>query len=209
MITVVDYGCGNLFSISHALSRVGAGHAIVDDPAVIGEASKILLPGVGAFGDAMRQLADRKLVDPIMAAVANGAQLLGVCVGMQMLMTHSEEFGSYDGLGLIEGSVRRLPAGTAKNIRQGLTRIPNVGWRRLGPVAPEDPLLSGAGGEMVYFLHSFAAIPESSDAVAATIHINGVDCVASVRSGRIAGVQFHPEKSGDAGLNILRRFAGS
>lgn len=204
MIVVVDYGRGNLFSLGQALRHLGLDHRISDRPEELETASRILFPGVGAFGDAMQGLRDRGLVEPLRAAAASGTPILGICVGCQLLLTRGEEFGEHDGLGLIEGTVRRLPEAQPGD-PDGL-RIPNVGWRRLD-VQPAVPVLAGVGpDDWMYFVHSYAPMVDDPADVAATIRVNGQDVPVAVRRDNIVGVQFHPEKSGPAGLRLLARF---
>lgn len=202
MIAVVDYGRGNLYSIAQALSHLGEPHEITADPARVAAADRILLPGVGAFGDAMAALTQRGLVEPLRRAAGNGVPLLGICLGMQMLVDESEEFGRHQGLGLIAGAVRRLPEGEGPDAH----RLPNVGWRTLEPRA-DDGLLAGLPGKaMVYFVHSYAPRLADPAHVAATILFNGEHVPVIIRRGSILGFQFHPEKSGEIGLELIRRF---
>lgn len=201
MIAVVDYGRGNLYSLSHALSHLGVEYIVSEKPDDIHAASAIVLPGVGAFGDAMDALDARDLATPLRDAVARGVPLLGICLGMQILATASEEFGMRDGLGVIAGSVRALPEPTTDHG----TRIPNVGWRRLA-FQREDTLVRGLKpGVMTYFVHSYGFVPKG-DAIVATSGVNGLAVPAIVRRKHVVGCQFHPEKSGPVGLAILRNF---
>jgi len=143
------------------------------------------------------------LIEPLREVARRGTPLLGICLGMQMLVDRSEEFGPHEGLGLIPGTVKRLPEGDEDS---NAVRIPNVGWRPLRPV-PGDPFLGDlATGAMMYFVHSYAPVVEDAAHVAATIEVNGVDVAAVIRRGNVVGCQFHPEKSGPAGLDLLRRF---
>lgn len=197
MITIVDYGRGNIFSITQALSHLGAEHIVTDDPQRISEASKIILPGVGAFGDAMAQLDRQQVLAALHHAAGKNAAILGICLGMQLFATTSEEFGTHAGLNLIPGTVRHLPAGSD-------IRIPNVGWRQLESVGP-----GGAGiptDTQMYFVHSYGFFPEDTAHVAAIIEVNGQNIPAIVRKDRLVGCQFHPEKSGSSGLRLLRWF---
>jgi len=201
VIAVVDYGRGNLFSLSHALSHIGVDHIVSDAPDDIHKAEAIVLPGVGAFGDAMDALEARQLVAPLRDAVARGVPLLGICLGMQILASASEEFGARGGLGVVPGSVRALPESSGEN---GM-RIPNVGWRKLS-VRREDLLTQGlSSGVMAYFVHSYGFFSEG-DTIIATSHVNGLAVPAIVRRRQVVGCQFHPEKSGPVGLAILRNF---
>ena len=201
MIAVVDYGRGNLYSLSHALSHIGVEHIVSDKPGDIDAAPTIVLPGVGAFADAMDALEARHLTTPLKRAVTRGVPLLGICLGMQILAAAIEEFGDCRGLGVIPGVVRALPepAGTHD------MRIPNVGWRRL-TLRREDPLLRGLErGVVTYFVHSYGFFSED-DAVIATSDVNGLAVPAIVRWQHVVGCQFHPEKSGPVGLEMLRNF---
>ena len=204
MIVVVDYGRGNLFSLSQALHHVGAEFEVTCDARSIESADKIILPGVGAFGDCMNGLKSRDLVGPLLAAVGRGIPLLGICVGCQILLEAGEEFGHQIGLGLIPGTVRRLP--DPRKDDDDAIRIPNVGWRQL-TIVKVGPLFAGVNeGTMMYFVHSFAPVPARQQDVAASIEVNGRQTAIAIQSGHTYGVQFHPEKSGVAGLALLRRF---
>lgn len=202
MIIVVDYGRGNLYSIAQALSVLGAAHRITADAADVASASRIVLPGVGAFGDAMAALDRAGLVAPLRASAEAGTPILGICLGMQLLADESSEFGSHRGLGLIPGTVNRLP--------EGEMRIPNVGWRRL---EWRDPAAEAAAGQaadsMVYFVHSFAFAPADPNHVVAHTRFNGATPAAIVRRGAVVGMQFHPEKSADGGLALIEWFLSS
>ena len=202
-VTVVDYGRGNLYSIGQALRHLGATPDLSDDPATVAAADLIILPGVGAFGDAMDQLRRRDLVRPLQDAAARGTPILGICLGMQMFATLSEEYGRHEGLGLVPGTVRRMPDAPEG---PGTVRIPNVGWRRLDP-RPDGSLAgSGLADEVVYFVHSYALWPDDLTHIEATTDVNGVAVPAAVRCGSVLGWQFHPEKSGPAGLALLGWF---
>lgn len=207
MTLVIDYGRGNLFSLGEALRHVEADYEISGDPAKIEAATRIILPGVGAFGDAMQALGERGLVAPLKQAAERGIPILGICVGCQLLLDASEEFGPHQGLGLIPGTVARLPAPTAGD--PDMIRIPNVGWRRLD-VRPGQPVLSALPAEpWVYFVHSFAPMVSNADHIAATIEVNGMAIPAAIRKGAMLGFQFHPEKSGPTGLKLLHEFVAS
>ncbi len=201
MIAVVDYGRGNLYSLSHALSHIDVEHVVSERPEDIHAAAAIVLPGVGAFADAMDALAARDLVLPLRDAAARGVPLLGICLGMQILAATSEEFGARNGLGIIPGSVRALP----EPGRQGGIRIPNMGWRKLS-LCREDSLCHGLSeGVMTYFVHSYGFFSEA-DSIVATSDVNGLAVPAIVRRGHVVGCQFHPEKSGPVGLKMLQNF---
>ena len=201
MITVVDYGRGNLFSTGQALRHLGAAYEITADADAVERAERIILPGVGAFGDCMEGLRSRGLIEPLKRAATRGAPMLGICVGAQVMLEAGEEFGRHDGLGLVTGTVRRLPEG---NGGPDAIRIPNVGWRAL---RTRGAFFDGTpDGAMVYFVHSYAPFVVRDDEVAATIAVNGVDVPVAFRRGNIVGFQFHPEKSGPVGLGLIERF---
>ena len=204
MIVIVDYGRGNLFSIGQALRQLGVEYRISGKPEDLSAADRILFPGVGAFGDAMRGLHDRGLVNPLREAARSGKPFLGICVGCQLLLTKGEEFGTHEGLGLIPGTVSRLPPSRPGDPEA--IRISNVGWRRLD-VRQDTPILGQlAPKDWMYFVHSFAPMVDDRTDVEATIAINGHDIPVAIRRDNIMGVQFHPEKSGPAGLRLLAHF---
>jgi len=195
MLTMVDMDVGNLQSVSEAFRRVGAAVEITDTPAGIDAASVLILPGVGAFGDAMEQLRAKGLVEPIRThALGRRRPLRGICLGMQLLADESEEHGLYPGLGLIRGRVLRL------HPSQPGFRVPNMGWcdvadsRRRGWLRPGDAL---------YFAHSYHLACSDRDDIVATIEYSGSPVTVAVERNNIIGVQFHPEKSQGAGLNLL------
>jgi glutamine amidotransferase len=205
---VVDYGRGNLFSVGRALEHCGAEVEITDAPARIIEAERLVLPGVGAFGDAMEELQKRGLVEPIMEFAASGRPFLGICVGMQLMFDSSDEFGVHDGLGMIPGRVRTVP-------RHGVDgkshKVPHIGWSELGPAAVRKSwygtILDGLPAPaFCYFVHSFTAEPGDEAHRLADCHYNGQRLAATVRRDNLWGCQFHPEKSGEIGLHILRNF---
>ncbi len=203
MIAIVDYGRGNLFSIERAMAVVGGDCRITCEPRELAAATAIILPGVGAFGDAMAGLRQRDLIAPLCDAAGSGTPLLGICLGMQLLFDGSTEFGSHEGLGLIPGRVARLPAADAAT---GGQRIPNVGWRRLGR-RDGSALLSSCGADaMFYFVHSYVPEPASDGDVIGSLDFNGRKVAVLVERGRVFGCQFHPEKSGPEGLKLLREF---
>lgn len=201
MITVVDYGRGNLFSTGQALRHLNVPYEITADAGAIARADRIVLPGVGAFGDCMAGLCARNLIEPLKGAAARGVPMLGICVGAQVMLDAGEEFGRHDGLGLVAGTVRRLPEG---NGGPDAIRIPNVGWRVLrtrGAFFADTP-----DGAMVYFVHSYAPFVARDAEIAATIAVNGRDVPVAFRRDNIVGFQFHPEKSGPVGLGLIERF---
>ena len=199
MIAIVDYGVGNLFSLKSSLAAVGAEAVVSGDPAVLASADKLLLPGVGAFGDAADKLRATGLDQVVIRQAQAGKPLLGICLGMQLLFDRGYEFGIHDGLGLIPGMVRPI----ADVIPAGL-KIPHIGWNGLH-LTGNDPLFSNIReGDCVYFVHSFYA--DCDDEFISATAEYGAPLTASVRSGNVFGCQFHPEKSGSVGLKILRAF---
>lgn len=207
-VVVIDYGLGNLFSVVRALKAVGAEAEITASPETIRRAERLILPGVGAFGEGMQRLRSGGLIDPLRQAAQSGRPLLGICLGMQLLFNESEEFGLHKGLGFIEGRVARLRETDPAERR---VKIPHVGWSELNPVLPGErwgsTILRGlAPGEMAYFVHSFAAYPAHEAASIAQVRYGGHDYCAAVQRENIMGCQFHPEKSGAIGLQILRNF---
>lgn len=206
-VTVVDYGIGNLLSVRRAFEQVGAEVALSGDPREVERAERLIIPGVGAFGDCVGELRRRALVEPVVAAMRSGRPCLGICVGMQMLLDGSEEFGAHDGLGVIPGRV----AAIARNGADGSAhKVPFVGWANLRRPAAADwkgTILDGLDGEAgVYFVHSFAAHPRDPSRRLADYDYDGLGVCAAVRSGAVYGCQFHPEKSGPVGLRIIANF---
>lgn len=201
VIAIIDYGLGNVRSIANALEKVGAQPELTRNRASILAADGVVLPGVGAFSQGMENLHRYDLCDTIHRLNATGKSFLGICLGMQMLMDASEEFGMHEGLGIIAGAVIRMPV-TAK--------LPHVGWSEiLEPVAGRwsGTMLSDIPkASSVYFVHSYAATPEDSNHILATTEYDGFTFVSSVQCGNFYGCQFHPEKSGEAGLRMLRNF---
>ena len=197
MIAIVDYGVGNLRSVQKAFESLGHEALITEDPAVFATAEGVVLPGVGAFGDAMDSLRHLELVQPLRRYVEGGKPLLGICLGMQLLFAVSEEHGQHEGLGFIPGQVIRM---------RGEYKIPQVGWNQLQITAPH-PLLHGiATGAYAYFVHSYYVTPAAAGVVVATTdYYNSVPAV--VAQDNIYGMQFHPEKSSLAGIAMLGNFA--
>lgn len=197
MIALIDYGIGNLRSVEKAFNAVGAQVELTDDPALIGTADQIVLPGVGAFGDGMAGLRDRGLVDVITSTVAQGTPFLGICLGMQLLFEKSDELGAHTGLGLLPGSVKRFPELGQK--------VPQTGWNQIS-FRRESPLIEGLNeGDYAYFNHSHYCEPTlTEDSIAITEY--GLPYTSIVGRDRLYGVQFHPEKSQSVGLQILRNF---
>ncbi|MFP6870188.1 MAG: imidazole glycerol phosphate synthase subunit HisH [Nitrospinota bacterium] len=208
-IVVVDYGMGNVRSVANGLGSIGAASRLSGDPADIAGASGIILPGVGGFPECMNALNAAGLSDPIKEAIARGVPYLGICLGLQVLFEASEEFGATPGLGLLPGRILKFPQGAREEGRSRDIRIPHMGWNEICLENPSPLLDGGIEGQHFYFVHSYYA--ELSDAcrpyIAATCSY-GVPFIASVRKDRLFATQFHPEKSGSRGLEILKRFAG-
>ena len=205
MITIVDYGRGNIFSIGQALASQDIVFRVSGKPEDVASAEKLILPGVGAYRDAFDGLTSRGLVEPLKNAAANGVPLLGICVGCQLLLSRGEEFGGSEGLDIIPGVVSRIPDPDPEDPAR--VRVPNVGWRHIA-VRPDVPVLSDMQeGEAMYFVHSYSPRPSNDENVAATCRINGADIPVAVHSGSVLGVQFHPERSGPAGLRLIAGFA--
>ena len=207
-LTVIDYGRGNLLSLSRALEHCGAQVEIVEDPEGVRQADKLLLPGVGAFGDAAEALARQNLTDAIVEYAATQRPFLGICVGMQLLFDRSEEFGDHPGLGLISGDVAAIPKTTVDG---GPLKVPHIGWSATAANTAEGgwngTLLEGLSDpSWFYFVHSFAVRPAEESAVIGACRHGGHSITAVVNRGAIWGCQFHPEKSGEAGLAVLRNF---
>jgi len=205
MITVIDYGRGNLFSIGQALRHVGVEFVISSDPADVDAADGVILPGVGAFEDCMKGIVGRGFVDPLLTAVGTDKPVLGICVGCQVLLSQGEEFGTHTGLGIIDGVVGRLRDPDIGD-RSGI-RIPNVGWRPVDAVSGAPLLGAIPTGSPMYFVHSFVPRVVHAENAAAYSEINGEKVPVAVHAGSVVGVQFHPEKSGDVGLGLLSAFA--
>lgn len=200
MIAIIDYGVGNLFSVEKALAALGADAKITSDARTIAAADKIVLPGVGAFGDCMENLTATGLIPTIKDFVKTGKPMLGICVGLQILFEGSEESIGVAGLGLLKGKVRRIQA-------PGL-KVPHMGWNSLTIQSPRQSLdlFQGLSEKpYVYFVHSYHAVPQDSSIVTATTEY-GSELTAAVAKGNIQATQFHPEKSGDVGLAILKNF---
>ncbi|MDX8363884.1 imidazole glycerol phosphate synthase subunit HisH [Cytobacillus sp. IB215665] len=198
MIGIVDYGMGNLYSVSKALERMDVDYVITDDQRLLKQAKGLILPGVGAFKDAMAILNDRGLTTFLKDCTQQRKPLLGICLGMQLLFDESEENGLSEGLGLIKGRVVRFPQNEAY-------KIPHMGWNKLHVHQPSS-LLEGVNNGYVYFVHSYyVQAGEQSDVIASSEY--AVDVPAVVGKGNVFGTQFHPEKSSDTGLRILENFA--
>ena len=199
MIAIIDYGVGNLFSLKSSFAAIGEEAAATGDPDIIRKADKLILPGVGAFEDAAVKLKESGIAEVIKEEAASGKPLLGICLGMQLLFDKSLEYGEHEGLGLIKGVVKPMEGLISPELK-----IPHIGWNPL-IMKKEHPLFSRINnGDCVYFVHSFFA-DECGEAVIATAEYD-IELTAAVAKDNIMGCQFHPEKSGDVGLDILRAF---
>ncbi|NGZ77130.1 imidazole glycerol phosphate synthase subunit HisH [Saccharibacillus alkalitolerans] len=196
-IAIVDYGMGNLHSVSKAVERLGYDYLVTGDEAEIMRSSGVLLPGVGAFGDAMSHLRDTGLDLTVRRAAGEGMPLLGICLGMQLLFDGSAEHGEHEGLGLLPGRAVRFEAGELK--------VPHMGWNRLNFARANEPLLDGLEQGHVYFVHSYhVELDKPGDLIASADY--GLPVTAIVGRDNVYGMQFHPEKSGELGMNLLRNF---
>lgn len=200
MIAVIDYGIGNVCSVLNAFKYIGVEAVLTRDPGQLAKASGLVLPGVGAFGEGMRRLDMHRLREPLAALVGAGRPLLGICLGFQMLMLSSVEQGEYAGLGLLAHEVKRLPVDA---------RLPHIGWSqvRVAEYASSAPkLLAGLNDQRFYFVHSYGLFKPKKAIVAGITSYAGCEIIALIESDNIFGTQFHPEKSGEAGLQLLRNF---
>lgn len=198
MVAIIDYGVGNLFSLRSSFAAIGEEAVVTADPEVIAKADRLILPGVGAFEDAARKLRESGMAEVVKREVKNGKPIMGICLGMQMLLDKSYEYGEHEGLGLIHGSVRPIA-----DVIDPSLKIPHIGWNRL-IVKKQSPLFKYLkDGDCVYFVHSYYAA-ECDDVTAVAEY--SAELTASVERGNVYGCQFHPEKSGDVGLKILKAF---
>ena len=198
MIAIIDYGAGNLRSVQKALEFLGAQGEITRDRQKILAADRAILPGVGAFGDAMLRLRQSGLDTAVTDFAASGKPFLGICLGLQLLFEESEESPGVKGLGIFQGKIKKIPG------KEGL-KIPHVGWNQLEITQPEGVLRGLGESPFVYFVHSYYMEPKNRDLIAAVTEY-GTRLPVAVQKGNVAAVQFHPEKSGDTGLHILRNF---
>jgi glutamine amidotransferase len=205
MIAIIDYGMGNLRSVQKGFERVGFSAEITADPAQLLTADKVVLPGVGAFRDCIHNLEQGGFVEPILKVIAEGRPFLGICLGLQLLFSQSEEFGLHTGLGVIPGQVVRFPEKMTE-LGEKLP-VPHMGWNQIA-LQGDLPLFNGIqDGSNVYFVHSYYVKPDDPAVVAATCSY-GLEFCAAIRKDNIMATQFHPEKSQAIGLQMLKNFAG-
>lgn len=208
LVTVVDYGLGNIFSVARAVEHFGAEVRLTSQPDELDEASLLILPGVGAFENGMKGLRERGLVEPLRKYAASGRPLMGICLGMQLLVSSSLEFGVHEGLGIIPGQVQPI---ARENAGGASIKVPHIGWSPL--VRPssrsswDGTILTGlAEGSDAYFVHSFAVVPDKEEHRLADTYYGGQRISAAIQEGNVFGCQFHPEKSGFQGLGIVKNF---
>lgn len=210
LVTIVDYGIGNIFSVTRAFQHCGAEVLLTDNPRDIANASSLVLPGVGAFSNGMDGLRQRDLIEPLREYAASGLPMLGICLGMQMLFTESTEFGTHAGLDIIEGKI--LPI-LPQVVDGAPLKVPHIGWGGLLPARGGTPwegtiLKDLDVGDSCYFVHSFMAVPDEQRYRLADTDYGDTRICAAVAKGNVYGCQFHPEKSGSVGLKIIRGFLG-
>ena len=199
MIAIIDYGMGNLRSVQKGFERMGREAVVTREPKTILDASKVVLPGVGAFADCMRNLEEFGLIDPVKKCISSGKPFLGICLGLQLLFTEGEEFGVHKGLDIIKGRVIRF------NIQDPTLKIPHMGWNSVSIKRRPPALADVPDGSHFYFVHSYHVVPEDKGVIATTTPY-GIEFVSSIWKDNILAVQFHPEKSQALGLSILKRF---
>lgn len=200
MLAIIDYGVGNLFSLQCSLNKIGVENVVTSDVEVIKNADRIILPGVGAFGDAVKKLRESGMFEVVIDEAKKGKPLMGICLGMQMLFEKSYEYGEYEGLGLIKGEIVSLKGRIPEELD-----IPHMGWNALKLHNGKNELFEYINeGDCVYFVHSYFGV-ECDEALIASAEY-GIDVTAAVAKNNVYGCQFHPEKSGDVGLKILKAF---
>jgi glutamine amidotransferase len=199
MIAIIDYGMGNLRSVQKGFERTGHDAVVTSDPKMISNASKVVLPGVGAFPDCMRNLTEYGLIDAVHESISAGKPFLGICLGLQLLFTQSEEFGLSKGLDIIKGKVVRF------KMQDSALKVPHMGWNSISINRRPPALADVPDGSHFYFVHSFHVVPEDKSVIATTTDY-GIEFVSSIWKDNIFAVQFHPEKSQALGLSILKRF---
>jgi len=204
-IAIVDYGLGNLYSISKALQCFAKEVVITNDPKIISSADGVVIPGVGAFVAGMRGLKEKKLIEPLKDFAASGKPMLGICLGAQLMLSWGFEFGKHRGLDIITGTVKPFPGSVTKK-----EKVPHIGWSGITPPKKEswnNTIFAGINDHAsVYFVHSYTMIPDDSADIIALAEYGGLNFCAAIKKGRVYGTQFHPEKSGEIGLSIIKNF---
>ena len=205
VVSILNYGVGNIFSVSRAVEQCGAIAKLIGDPSSLRNAEHLILPGVGAFGNAMGSLTDGGFIEPIHKHVSDGKPLLGICLGMQLLFTTSQELGEYHGLGLIEGSVERIPSTRPGEKKR---KVPHIGWSEVHYATSSSGSLYRGLPQRAYFyfIHSFHAVPKDPGVTSTLTKYENLFITASVERNNVFGCQFHPEKSGELGLSVLKNF---
>jgi glutamine amidotransferase len=207
---IIDFGGGNLYNVRRACVQASIDATITDSPEAALEADAVILPGIGAMGEAMKSLHEKGLDEAVREIARRGTPIFGVCLGMQILMSEGTEFNTHAGLGLIEGKVIRFPH---KDTGGAQLRVPHIGWNAIEPSAgssvswSDTPLAGTAPGEHFYFVHSFHVMPEDNSVILARTNYGGIEFPSAIASANIFACQFHPERSGPAGLEIYRQFA--
>ena len=208
-ISLVDYGLCNLYNVGNALEHIGAEITVIDKPQEIAKASHVILPGVGAYKNGMRGLSLRGLIDPLKEHIEKNRPFLGICLGMQMMLSKSYEFGEIDGLDIIQGDVTKIPNTNSKNRSH---KIPHIGWNKIiikNNQSHHDLLKDQDDKSSMYFVHSYKVNCSNNENIIATTDYNDVNITAIINKDNAYGCQFHPEKSGKYGLNILKQFVKS
>jgi glutamine amidotransferase len=203
MIAIIDYGMGNLRSVQKAFEKVGFDAAVTSDPRLVLEADRIVLPGVGAFRDCIRNLEAGGFIEPILRVIREGRPFLGICLGLQLLFTESEEFGLHQGLNVIPGRVVRFPEGMTEGDEE--LKVPHMGWNQVSIRRRPEAFTGIADGTNFYFVHSYYVQPEDPSVIATTTGY-GMEFCSSIWKDNIIATQFHPEKSQESGLSILKNF---
>lgn len=204
-VTIFDYGAGNIFSISHALEHLGVEVLVTSDPLKINEAEALVLPGVGAFAQAMNKLTELDALIPLKNYLKNDRKFLGICLGFQLLFESSSEFGESQGLGFFSGTIEKLEVSSTEGNK---IKVPHIGWEKVLPVSEEGQVVSSisSNDNFFYFVHSFYSVPKNEEIIASYSFYEGFRFCSAVESGNIFACQFHPEKSGETGLKLLKKW---
>lgn len=203
-VAIIDYKLSNLFSVAHACDYVGLNAKITSDPIDIKNADALILPGVGAFADAISNLRKFKLIDPLLDHINKRKPFMGVCLGLQLLFEESDEFGIHKGLGVLKGNVKKLPD---KSSQKKLIRVPHIGWDKVHLKSKSSYFKDFNDQDFAYFVHSYYVNPKEFDIIAGVTNYEGFEFVSAVQKGNLFAVQFHPEKSGPKGPLLYKNFA--